>query len=394
MDMRETQDLVLSRFTNVFFLTPYASIYDIKTRKRNKPKGGLSMEKNIKVLSKEEGGMLVEYNERKVLLLHGSPYQMGYVHGKLFKDHVKEVVKTFIKGANEHKPGILEERLKLTEGYILDRYKEEMKGLAKGAELSEEEILLANVFPEAFHCSGVALFGNATADGSLLHGRILDYAVKSGLQDHPAIILAKPDGYNGFINVTVAGLIGSVTGMNDKQIAIGEMGLSHDGNFAGVPMTLLVRRALEEAHTLDEALSIFKNSVRTCGYCYVISDGKIPDARALTCTYEVMDTAKPGEGLPGFPGSPPKDVVMISKDERYVALLNAVNKYYGKIDKDILIEIMKRPVSMESNLHNAVFEPQKLKMWLAIAQNPDVENFQACYQPYYEYDMKELMKAF
>jgi hypothetical protein len=52
MDMRETQDLVLSRFTNVFFLTPYASIYDIKTRKRNKPKGGLSMEKNIKVLSK------------------------------------------------------------------------------------------------------------------------------------------------------------------------------------------------------------------------------------------------------------------------------------------------------------------------------------------------------
>ena len=77
------------------------------------------MEKNIKVLSKEEGGMLVEYNERKVLLLHGSPYQMGYVHGKLFKDHVKEVVKTFIKGANEHKPGILEERLKLTKATYL-----------------------------------------------------------------------------------------------------------------------------------------------------------------------------------------------------------------------------------------------------------------------------------
>lgn len=31
-------------------------------------------------------------------------------------------------------------------------------------------------------------------------------------------------------------------------------------------------------------------------------------------------------------------------------------------------------------------------MWLAWAKSPDVENFQACYQTYYEYDVKELME--
>jgi isopenicillin-N N-acyltransferase-like protein len=352
------------------------------------------MKKELNVLSREHGGMLADYKGQKILFLEGSPYQMGYVHGKLLKDHVKEIVKTVISAANEIKPGILEERLSLTEKYILDRYKEEMKGLAKGANLSEEEIFLANVYPEAFHCSGVAMFGKATRGGALLHGRILDYAVKSGLQDHPVVILAKPEGYNSFISAIVAGIIGSVTGMNNKQIAIGEMGLSDEGNWSGVPMIFLFRMALEEANTLDEAVSVFRDNIRTCGYCYVISDGKIPDARAMKCTYEIMEVVKPGEGIREFPGTPPEDVVMISLGERYTALLEAVKRHYGNIDKDVLIEIMKRPVSMEANLHNAIFEPQNLKMWLAWAKSPDTENFQACYQTYYEYDMKELLEIF
>jgi len=49
---------------------------------------------------------------------------------------------------------------------------------------------------------------------------------------------------------------------------------------------------------------------------------------------------------------------------------------------------------MEANLHNAIVEPQNLKMWLALAKNPDVDNFQACYQTYHEYDMKELLGLF
>ena len=82
---------------------------------------------------------------------------------------------------------------------------------------------------------------------------------------------------------------------------------------------------------------------------------------------------------------------MISGGERYTHLREGVHKHYGKINKDVLIEVMKRPVSMESNLHNAIFSPQTLKMWLAVAKKPNEENFQACYQPYDEFDMKELM---
>ena len=44
-----------------------------------------------------------------------------------------------------------------------------------------------------------------------------------------------------------SGFIGSVTGMNAKKLSIGEMGGAGQGHWDGVPMSLLVRMALEEA---------------------------------------------------------------------------------------------------------------------------------------------------
>lgn len=350
---------------------------------------------NIKIVSKKSGGVLLEKEGQKVILLKGSPYEIGYQHGALLKDEITKITNILYEGAQDAKPGVLYDIWEQAKSFIPERYIEELKGLADGAGLSLEKVQLANVFPELFHCSGIALFGEASATRELLHGRILDYTVDAGFQDYSVVILSKPNGYNCFLNASFAGIIGSVTGINDQQIAVGEKGGGGEGNWTGVPMTFLMRMALEEADDLEQAVSIFRDNKRTCEYYYVISDGKIPDARVMKCTPEEMIVLGPGEDHPILPVEPLKDVVMISRDERFVALREAVHKNYGKVDKDLLIEIMKRPVSMKSNLHNAIFLPQKLKMWLAVAKNPDdMEDFQACYQTYYEYDMNELMAYF
>ena len=62
------------------------------------------------------------------------------------------------------------------------------------------------------------------------------------------------------MNVTYAGFIGSVTGMNARQVAIGEMGGRGLGQWAGTPMALLLRMALEEAGDLDAAIAVFRTA--------------------------------------------------------------------------------------------------------------------------------------
>ena len=103
---------------------------------------------------------------------------------------------------------------------------------------------------------------------------MLDYGVDWKLQEHAVLVVAQPDGRIPFVNVTFAGFIGSVSGMNDQQVSIGEMGGSGQGKWAGSPMAFLVRRVLEEAKTLDDAIQIFKTSKRTCEYYYVVADAK------------------------------------------------------------------------------------------------------------------------
>ena len=78
--------------------------------------------------------------------------------------------------------------------------------------MKAEDVIVANFIPEMFHCSGFAqLAGSATKDGTLYHGRILDYGCDWQLQDHAILTVAEPDGKIPFVNVTYAGFIGSVT---------------------------------------------------------------------------------------------------------------------------------------------------------------------------------------
>ena len=61
------------------------------------------------------------------------------------------------------------------------------------------------------------------------------------------LTVAEPDGKIPFVNVTYAGFVGSVTGMNAEKVSIGEMGGKGLGHWDGVPMAFLVRMVLEEA---------------------------------------------------------------------------------------------------------------------------------------------------
>jgi isopenicillin-N N-acyltransferase-like protein len=227
-----------------------------------------------KLVRQFDRAAILEQNGVQILLLAGSPYEMGYQQGALFKPQVQKFIKHIlfvaqaaesIKGGGGFN-GSLEAALQRAGKFIDKRYFEEMQGLADGAGIDVKDVQLANIFPELFHCSGFALFGKATQGGTLYHGRILDYMTEVGLQDYALLTIAKPKGFNAFVTVGYVGFLGSVTGMNDKQVAFGEMGGRGEGKWDGMPMSFLMRKGFEETATLDQAVALFRDTPRTCEY--------------------------------------------------------------------------------------------------------------------------------
>lgn len=172
--------------------------------------------------------------------------------------------------------------------FILERFQEEIAGMAETSGVPLKEIQLINVFTALFHCSGFAIFNSATVDGKLFHGRVLDYITCLGLQYSDVVYIINHDNYNAFANVGYFSFVGSVTGMNAKLVTFSEMGGAGGKDWDGMPMAFLMCDGLELANTMDEGISIFIETSRTCEYYYVISDSKIRNVRGLSTFYFIL----------------------------------------------------------------------------------------------------------
>jgi isopenicillin-N N-acyltransferase-like protein len=238
-----------------------------------------------------------------------------------------------------------------------------------------------------FHCSGFALAGSATKDGTLYHGRVLDYGCDWRLQDHAVLTVAQPRGRIPFVNVTYAGFVGSVTGMNAERISIGEMGGRGTGHWDGVPMAFLVRMVLEEADELDRGIGIFRNSPRTCEYYFVIADGETGKAVGMEASWNTFGVIGMGESHPRLPHAL-KDAVVLSAGDRYQELVKRVERGLGTFEPESARHLMDRPVAMKSNLHSVLFETTTTRFWVA---NASKDGKPAAEQPYHAFKLRDLL---
>jgi hypothetical protein len=325
-------------------------------------------------LSREGQGWLLVRHGRRAVHLEGTAYEIGLQHGRLLKESVRRMTDRTLRGVGlvyslekgEWFPDAARALVERQRAFIAPEYFEEMRGLADGAGIPVDEVAAANIFPEFFHCSGAALFGRATADGSLLHARVLDYMTGVGLQDEAAVFAIRRKGVAAMVNVGYAGMIGCVTGMNEQRVAIGEMGGRGEGLWDGTPMAFLMRGALEHCESLDAVLAYMRGRPRTCEYYYVVSDGKVPDAAGVKATPDLFEVIRPGTVHPQLPDAV-DDAVLMSAGSRYRHLVERVRAGYGRLDARGLFELVRRPVAMGSNLHNVVFEPRHLRLWVADA---------------------------
>lgn len=354
--------------------------------------------KELKIVARDPAGhgLLCQSQGKTILLVSGTPEQMGTAHGVLLRDKALKLmdrVLYVVGGAETIHSGTwfldrMEEIHRRTVPHIPPRFLAECDALSKAIGVSQRVGRYGNLFPERFHCSGVAVRGRATVGGKVLHARVLDYMRDIDLQTAAAVVVFMPEGRNAWMSLGYAGFAGTVTAMNEKGLAIGEMGGRGEGDWDGMPMSFLLRDVMERASTVEEALQILRTTPRTCEYYYVISD-KSRAMAAVQATPGELKVLRPGQQDPRLPRVP-DDTVMISGPGRAETLSRRLLENFGKIDVPTMIEIIKRPVSMESNLHDAVMSPETLDMWCADAGR----HTPACDEPYVRCNLAELIRFY
>ncbi len=368
-----------------------------------------------------------KYGDHQIVFVRGTHYEMGYQHGAMLADEVYKTLYAYLNAVDESEEELLQVYAN-GEPYLPQEYKDEMQGLADGAQIDIDLIHAAHTIPTLHHCSGFAVWGNATVDGKVYHTRSLDYGVTIAdpdtgetIQMFSEVIVRKPNnGYTSMIPAW-AGFIGSVDGMNEKKISIGEMGQGTDDHTQhGLFMIFRLRYTLEKASNMDEAI-YYMGINRTYGYSFIVADGNTNTAQMLEMTwhhyyngtwndveeangysemqYQIPFAVRRGNHMIAYETAmTQRDLYNLPPtDGDFLHLINylehskRIEREYGNIDFDKAQEIFTeayRRYPLQFTLHQVVFDPADLKMRVADAYP---EGTGAFWNTFYEYSLPDIL---
>ncbi|MBI4569256.1 MAG: neutral/alkaline non-lysosomal ceramidase N-terminal domain-containing protein [Planctomycetes bacterium] len=269
----------------------------------------------------------------RLLVLRGTPYEMGYQHGFLLKDEIHEIYAKFLElaydlskdvkfkdptvgtaafmlGKKDAMPLFLIMGTRAVLPYLTDDQYEELQGLADGCGLSFNSVLALNVMLDIcvqrdrgslYKIPGLCTqFAEWHDSGAMLPtvtvtiGRNTDWKQAQFLRGRTLIIAGQPTGGRSFTAVTFCGFIGATfaygpraTGVtpDDVGVAISVESVAADtpNTLEGTPAMLLVRHVAQRARNLSEAVRLVRDAKGTSDYHYLILDlvrGRGPEASA------------------------------------------------------------------------------------------------------------------
>ena len=227
------------------------------------------------------GSWLEERENVTILHVNGSNYQMGYQHGYLLREKVQENIRAFLHFANTSiSYDALLAMWDIMSVYVPQEYKEELQGIADGANISFNDIAVSIAAIEyADHgCYGIAAWGPATIDGRLYHARSFDLpsTIKDPVtgryaHENTVLVVRKPTNGSASLCPSIAGSFHTGGGINEHGVALGiQICWSKDQTFQGNPYHFRVQSVLDSATTAQEAIQIL-NTNRTHGFNFIVS---------------------------------------------------------------------------------------------------------------------------
>ncbi len=316
----------------------------------------------------------------EIVVVEGTPYEMGFLLGKHLKDRARETLSLYLKAAFKEGgtlfvPDSLEKAWKNNLPYIDPRLQEEMEGFSAGAGIELKKLQEAHAIPiiAPYSCSGVSAWGKATSDSCLYQIRNLDYSTQAGLQKYPLVVIYKPDKGIAHANITFAGTLSSHSGINAASIVLGEKGESPSKEFPynlnGNHFTILFRKLLYDEQNLSDVESVIENTPLIKRYYLFVGDGKRRQERAVKYLVSTPDSVKWHKWTDN--DNSDIHVPEVFKNVTYYTIKNDlaaqfIHENYGRLDAEKMIQL-SRLIAGKENLVNIIYNATDLEVWISNA---------------------------
>ncbi len=318
-----------------------------------------------------------------VVSLKGEPYEMGYAHGVLLKEEMKPWIiealywmKTQSYGTSGLENTLMD-RAREVEQYIPEKYITEFKGLAAGSGIDYDLILMLNTADAtawAYFCTSVAV---KRQDGKLIRSRSLEFQLGQGSILRPVILfINQPSQGYAFSSVTVPGIIGVWTAMNETGLNFGQHAIWKAPNdWKGMPNSILNRKIIENANSVEDVGEILKKAPRARPEMNMVTDSK--KARAYEYDSEEIGYRDMDEDR--LIQTNYTQVLKIGTPylcQRYHSASNFLDSYTNEIDVKRLVALSRSDSiscvnSLNTNSHSlAIFIPETLDFWIAVDPPP------------------------
>ena len=252
-------------------------------------------------------------NPIRRITLSGSPYDMGYAHGKRFHDEIHMFTAERVRlcqqpewtGHSLSRGAVIE----LAEACVAEHIAyapelmEELQGMADATGLSLAELVINNGFTDfidvvynlgssvkppapalvADNCTAFMLPASRSADGQPYFGQTWD--MHASATPYVILIHGQPDDAPAFLTFTITGCVGMI-GMNSAGISVGINNLMATDGQIGVTWTFVVRKILQQ-ETLEAALECLKSAKLAGAHNYMLMD-----RHGNGCEVEAMSTSQ------------------------------------------------------------------------------------------------------
>lgn len=372
-------------------------------------------------------------NDTSIPVVHlwGTPYEKGFARGQLTEDRLEEFINgvwMYLRGRvkkalNESitpplPDAVLDILAEAAMDVMLDNvsklsgpstgpwFGEEMRGIADATGVSIDRMRRIHMLGELTRgrCSMLGQWGKGLADPTgLITMRALDWDMTGPFKNFPELTVYHAYGENevSFVNIGWSGWVGSLSGVNEAQLSVHEIGVAFPdetwGNETteGVPFTYVIRDILQFDRSRVSALTRLQNANRTCHLILGVGDGKDRSFNSIQYNKDDMlpmdDTnLRPvADWHPRIPGTvyhgmdwlcPPFNDVMAHQ----------IQKNFGKMTPELAIrEVM--PMAATGDLHVYVTDLVQQLLWVSFARSDGKAGPLSAYdRQYFKLDVKDL----
>ncbi len=292
-----------------------------------------------------------------------------------------------------------------------------LKGISQAGSLSYRRLLESFAAPDLFSalvclgcrfrgramphvmplCSSFVVTPSVSADGTLYHGRNLDFAGGLHWSHAQQMVLVEPAKGIPFVMVTGKGLyLPGVTAINREGLTV-----SVNMLFVGgarpfrTPLLTVLSQVISQAHSIESAESILRRRWTFAGWGITVSDSKTGEGALFETSPQGVFRVDPEGGVLCSTNtclSPPlhereyapSSTWVEHNHTRYLRLRKLLRSKRGEIDASACLSILSDPydasseqtqvvgnaIAMAGNVLSVLFNPQNDTLWLSEGEVP------------------------